>query len=69
MNKLSNYFKLTLFADDTNIIFTHSNSTVFEEEINELFGKVILWFQTNLLSLNLNKTYFMQFYLKLIIHL
>jgi len=61
MNKLSNHLKLTLFADDTNIIFTHSNSTVFEEEITELFNKVRLWFQTNLLSLNLNKTYLMQF--------
>jgi len=61
MNNLSNHLKLTLFADDMNIIFTHSNSTVFEKEINELFNKVRLWFQTNLLSLNLNKTYFMQF--------
>ena len=61
VNKLSNHSKLTLFADDTNIIFTHSNPTAFEEEINKLFDKVILWFLTNLLSLNLNKTYFMQF--------
>jgi hypothetical protein len=61
VNKLLNHSKLTLFANDTNIIFTHSNLTVFEEEINKLFGKAILWFQTNLLSLNLNKTYFMQF--------
>jgi len=64
MNKLSNHLKLTLFADDTNIIFTHSNSTVFEKEINELFNKIRLWFQTNLLSLNLNETYFMQFLYK-----
>jgi hypothetical protein len=61
INKLFNHSKITLFADDTNIIFTHSNPTVFEVEINKLFDKVIVWFQTNLLSLNLNKTYFMQF--------
>ena len=33
----------------------------FKKEINELFVKIIIWFQTNLLSLNLNKTYYMQF--------
>jgi hypothetical protein len=49
VNKLSDFSKLTLFADDSNIIFTHSNPTEFEEEINKLFDKVILWFQTNLL--------------------
>jgi hypothetical protein len=61
VNKLSNHSKLTLFPDDTNIIFTHPDSTVFEEEINKLFDKVILWFQNNLPSLNLNRTYFVQF--------
>jgi len=61
INKLFNQSKIYLFADDTNIIFTHSNPTVFEVEINKLFDKVIVWFQTNLLSLNLNKTYFTQF--------
>jgi len=33
----------------------------FEEEINKVFEKIIIWFQINLLSLNLNKTYYMQF--------
>ena len=32
-----------------------------EEEINKLFKKIIIWFQINLVSLNLNKTYYMQF--------
>ena len=41
--------------------YTHPTFTKFEEEINKLFDKVILWFQTNSLSLNLNKMYFMQF--------
>ena len=61
VNKLSDFFKLTLFADDTNIIVTHSNPTKFEEEFNKLFDNVILWFQTYSLSLNLNKTHFMKF--------
>jgi len=61
INNLSNLSKLTLFADNTNLIFTHPNPMEFEKEINELFEKLIIWFQTNLLSLNLNKTYYMQF--------
>jgi hypothetical protein len=61
INNLSNISKLTLFADDTNIIFTHPNPTEFEKEFNKLFEKIIIWFQTNLLSLNLNKTCYMQF--------
>ena len=35
VNKLSDSFKLTLFADDTNIIVTHPKLTKFEEEINK----------------------------------
>jgi len=31
------------------------------EEINKVFAKIIIWFQVNLLSLNLNKAYYMQF--------
>ena len=53
--------KLTLFADDTKLIFTHPNPTEFEKHSNELFEKIIICFQTNLLLLNLNKTYYMQF--------
>jgi hypothetical protein len=51
----------TLFADDTNIIFMHPDLTEFKEEINIVFEKLIKWFQINLLSLNLNKTCYMQF--------
>jgi len=58
INNSSNLSKLTLFADDTNIIFTHPNPMEFEDEINKLFEKIIIWFQINLLSLNLNKTYY-----------
>jgi len=61
INNLSNLSKLTLFADYTNLIFTHPNPMELEKDINELFEKIIIWFQTNLLSLNLNKTYYMQF--------
>jgi hypothetical protein len=58
---LSSLSKLTLFADDTNIIFTHPNPSEFEDNHNRVFEKLITWFHINLLSLNLNKTYYMQF--------
>jgi len=35
---INNLPKPTLFADDTNIIFTHPNLTKFKEEINKVFG-------------------------------
>jgi len=61
INNLSNLSKLTLFADDTNIIFTHPNPSEFEDSINKEFEKLNSWFHTNLPSLNLNKTHCMQF--------
>jgi hypothetical protein len=36
----------------------------FEEDINKLFDKIIIWFQINLMSLHLNKSYYIQFLLK-----
>jgi hypothetical protein len=53
--------KPTIFADDTNIIITHSNLTDFKEEINIVLQKISNWFQNNLLLLNFNKTYYMHF--------
>ena len=61
INNSSPSLKLTLFADDTNIIFTHANPLDFEDENNKVFDQLLSWFQMNLLSLNLNKTHFMQF--------
>ena len=58
---INNLSKPTLFADDTNIIFTHPNLLEFKENSNIVFEKIINWFQINQLSLNLGKTYYMQF--------
>ena len=49
----------TLFADDTSIVYTNSNLTDFEKGINALFSSLNNWFETNLLSLNYNKTHCM----------
>ena len=53
--------KPTTFADDTNIIITHSNLTDFKEEINMVVEQISNWFQNNLLPLNFNKTYYVHF--------
>ena len=58
---INNLSKPTLFADDNNIIFTHPNFLEFKEKSNIVFEKIINWFQINQLSLNLGKTYYMQF--------
>jgi hypothetical protein len=42
INNSFNFSKLTLFADDTNIIFTYPNHTEFEKEFNKLFEKIII---------------------------
>jgi hypothetical protein len=50
-----------LFADDTNLICTHQNLNVFNDEIEIVFQKINKWFQANLLTLNFNKTNFIHF--------
>jgi len=45
-----------LFADDTNIICTHQDISVFYDEIEIVFQKINKWLQANLLILNFSKT-------------
>jgi hypothetical protein len=56
--------KLILFADDTSIIITSLNPTIFENNVNKIFHDINRWFHTNLLPLNLDKTHYMQFVAK-----
>jgi hypothetical protein len=56
--------KPTMFADNTNIIITHSNLSDFKDEINIVIEKTCKQFQTNLLILNSIKTHYMQFMAK-----
>jgi len=53
--------KIILYADDTSVIIANPNPTNFENNVNKLFQDVNRWFDTNLLSLNLDKTHYMQF--------
>jgi hypothetical protein len=49
-----------LFADDTSII-SHSNLDEFKNNINLAMNETVVWFQSNFLMLNCNKTHFLQF--------
>jgi len=46
-----------LFADDTSIIITHTNPEEFKTNINTVLIETINWFQSNLLTLNCDKTF------------
>ena len=54
----NNKLKIFLYADDTTVIITNHNSLAFTSEINNLFENINDWLNANLLSLNIDKTYF-----------
>jgi len=56
--------KIVLFADDTSMIITNPNPSNFEKSVNKIIQDINEWFNTNLLSLNLDKTHFTQFVTK-----
>jgi hypothetical protein len=56
-NIIADPSKPILFADDRNIIITNPSPSKFKEDINNINN----WFRCNSLSLNFNKTYFLQF--------
>jgi hypothetical protein len=54
-----------LFADDTSIIMSNTNLEEFKNSINSVMTEITDWFQSNLLTLNCNKTSFLQFLTKI----
>jgi len=58
ISKLANTI---LFADDTSIIISSSNQENFKTNINSVMKEIMIWFQSNMLTLNCNKTHFLQF--------
>ena len=52
---------IVLFVDDTSIIITDSNKLDFNTNINETFQVINTWFEVNLLTLNFNKTQYLEF--------
>jgi len=55
---------ITLFADDTSVITNDPNLIKLEQNLNKNFRIIINWFNSNFLSLNLDKTHYMQFLTK-----
>jgi len=58
INQLANPI---LFADDTTIIISNTIPEEFKNNINSVMTEITNWFQSNLLTMNCNKTHFMQF--------
>ena len=50
-----------LFADDTNIFFSHNDSNQMMEIVNNELKKLPSWFQANKLSINIKKSNFILF--------
>ena len=53
-----------LFADDTSLITANRDETEFKFKTNEIFNEINKWFHSNILMLNYDKTYFLQFLTK-----
>ena len=58
---LNDYTIPILFADDTSIIVKGSNSRDFQVNMDNTFNHINKWFKTNLLTINIDKTHYIQF--------
>jgi len=63
-NLASTGTKILIYADDTSIIVTSSNLENFETNIDNIFGDINNCFKVNQLTLNYNKTNYLQFNMK-----
>ena len=57
----SKFLRFILFADDTNIFYSGSNTDELFRVINQELAHVVRWFKVNRLSVNLKKTNFVIF--------
>jgi hypothetical protein len=53
-----------LFTGDTSFIIANHNETGFKFKTSEIFNEINKWFHSNILMLNYDKTYFLQFLTK-----
>jgi hypothetical protein len=56
--------EVVLYVDDTSIIITSFNPTNFTNSANKILLDINKWFTTNMLSLNADKTQYMEFVTK-----
>jgi hypothetical protein len=64
-NVVNDNAEVVLYADDTSIIITILNTTDITNCANTILQDINKWFSTNLLSLNADKTQYIQFVTKL----
>jgi hypothetical protein len=69
LNIIGDLSKLVQFADDTSIITANTSPSKFKEDINNITDNIHDWFEVSLLSLILDKTYFLQFMTKVVMKL
>ena len=61
IHKCSDKFKFHLFADDTNMLYSHKNLKDLERTVNTELVKVHKWLTVNKLTLNIKKTNYVIF--------
>ena len=61
ISQSSSLLSFLLFADDTNLFFSHKDIKILGKTVNEELCKVANWLACNKLSLNVKKTHFMIF--------
>jgi len=59
---IDKYANLALFADDTSIIITNTDTQEFKQTLDTVIQETNDWFLSNLLTVNYNKTQFLQFF-------
>ena len=52
---------VVLYADDTSVIITEPSPTSFKLHLNSLIDDINTWFKCNMLTLNLDKTQYLEF--------
>jgi hypothetical protein len=55
------YNSIVLFADDTSILITDYNNADYNKNIHQSLTSLITWFNSNRLTLNINKTHYIEF--------
>ena len=61
ITKVSKLLKFIIFADDTNVFYSHKDTKMLTNIINNELKKLEVWFSVNKLSLNVLKTNYMLF--------
>ena len=58
---VSTFIDLVLFADDTNMFFSHYDLNTLMSTVNSELNKLALWFHANKLTINIKKTNYILF--------